>query len=873
MQYIDEYTMSILRDKLKVGNKQVNVRIEVDKFEYIPNQITEFYSVMMETDVTTPTINIQSTNISNAIIMAFPILGKTFSDFEPIASNLDFGAKRYVDGKVSYHGGIDFGVPEGTPIIAVADGVITLVEMNNRYFGHYINILHDNGILTRYCHLSKFATVNGQTIRQGMQVKKGDVIAYSGNTGWSTGPHLHFEVRTGASKSSIGNKTDPKPYLKGILKIRDVDIVIQTEPKPALPKINGPLYYDLINQVVFKSDFSLVGQTPPGFIQTNPKYWVVTTNDGVNVLGCPSLLSGFTQIAKNFTIYNSGLVTFKIKASLSASSKLDVALDDKIILSKTTSTNGYEAFTFETTEGNHVLFFKFTKTAGSNSQVFISNIEIINRYPKLDDGTSLYIKGPDAVIINEDITEPQYVKSAPSDNSTNIIQVNPGDIFPYIETVYETQTAWYKVVANNQTGYIKSTISRLNVDENITTKVYQVPTGAFIYSKTLTVENVISLELDYKYEMRAADAVFTIYNNKGYYAPDYNPALFNEYGSKDSDYRDVFVENAPVRIYIGYGDRLIRKFTGLVTSVSIDGNGEVMTIRCSDMMKLMNDYFTYLPINYPEEGGVDTVWLASSVIHDMAIKAGMNSWKYLYEDLSRPSIIIEDSYFTDVNPKNGTFIKINENNEPVEVNINSIPEGTGYRNPAIWSGQVPVGTNAAEYVENICLQLGYWQRCDYYGTYIASKIPFFYDSNGSFNKTAVYKFVDGENIISVSKSYDYSKIRNHLIIGGPTGQDHFFDIELWKLAGGIRKTASEYVDFANTYAKRSAVARKMFFDIKSMIRTLQVGVEGNPFIELMDVVEIENRDTNTKGTFVVKGIRDSFSVDQGYITVLDLFWV
>lgn len=874
MQYIDEYTLSILRDKLKVGSKQVNVRIEVDKFEYVSNQITEFYSVMLETDPTVPSININHPNIENVIVMAFPIQGKQLSDFEPLHESLIFGAPRYRDGKYyTPHEGVDFGVPVGTPVIAVADGMIVNIIENDTYAGNMVSILHDNGIMTRYMHLNEFGTINNQKIYNGMKVKKGDVIAYSGNTGWSTGPHLHFEVREGATKSNKGKAVDPIPYLKGEKKIREVGTIIPTETESNLPKISDSLYYNFIDQVVFVSDFSLIGQPPPGFIQTNPKYWISTNDDNTYVLSCPNFQSGFTQITKSFSISNSGLITFEIKAILSSGSKFEVALNDKIILTKTSSTNGYETFTIETTEGNHALFFKFNKIQGSNSNVYIKSIKIVNRYPRLADGASFYIKGPDTVIINDNISGDNYIKAEPSDSATNIIQVNPGDRFPYIETVFGEQAYWYKVIVNNQTGYIKNTIARLNTDEGIITKIYEVPTGAFIYAKTLIIENVISLEMDYKYEMRAASAVFSIYNRNGYYLPDYNPSYFNDYINDETDFRNVFVENAPVRIYIGYGDKLVRKFTGLVNSISVDNDGEVLTVNCSDMMKLMNDYFTYVPISYPRDGNTDTVWLASSVIHDIAIRAGMNSWKYLSEDLARPSIIVEDSYYTDIRPQNGTFIKINENNELVEVNLNSIPDGNGYRNPAVWSGTMPVGTNAAEYVEDICLQLGYWQRCDYYGTYMATKIPDFQNNNLQQNKISVFKFVDGENLVSINKGYDYSRVRNHLIINSPTGAEHFFDIELWRVTNGIRKTASIYVDFADTYAKKLAVAKKMFFDIKSIYKTLQVGIEGNPYIELMDIVEIENRSTNTKGTFIVKGIRDSFSVDRGYITILDLFWV
>lgn len=89
----------------------------------------------------------------------------------------------------SFHHGVDIGVPEGTAVYAVRDGTVERVS-ENRTYG--INITLKSGMYTiRYAHLS------GVLVDEGDAVKKGDVIARSGNTGKSTGPHLHFEVKCG----------------------------------------------------------------------------------------------------------------------------------------------------------------------------------------------------------------------------------------------------------------------------------------------------------------------------------------------------------------------------------------------------------------------------------------------------------------------------------------------------------------------------------------------------------------------------------------------------------------------------------------------------------------------------------------------------
>lgn len=100
-----------------------------------------------------------------------------------------FGMRRSpFTGKAEFHKGIDIANSRGTPIYAPANGEVTFVGEQNAY-GNTILIQHGNGLSTRYAHLSRYA------VKVGQQIKRGDIIAYMGNTGRSTGPHLHYEVR------------------------------------------------------------------------------------------------------------------------------------------------------------------------------------------------------------------------------------------------------------------------------------------------------------------------------------------------------------------------------------------------------------------------------------------------------------------------------------------------------------------------------------------------------------------------------------------------------------------------------------------------------------------------------------------------------
>lgn len=110
----------------------------------------------------------------------------------------------YSSGK--YHGAVDFGVSVGTPVYAAADGiVVTSTWGGSDSYGYYIKIKHYNGLYTLYAHGSSLVAKVGQ------EVKQGQLIMYSGNTGNSTGPHLHFEVRV--APVGYNNRVNPLNYL------------------------------------------------------------------------------------------------------------------------------------------------------------------------------------------------------------------------------------------------------------------------------------------------------------------------------------------------------------------------------------------------------------------------------------------------------------------------------------------------------------------------------------------------------------------------------------------------------------------------------------------------------------------------------------
>lgn len=105
--------------------------------------------------------------------------------------------------KRAFHAGIDFGAPKGTPVRAVADGVV-VTSTTQRSYGKVVVIKHEHGYRTLYAHNSQLLVKAGQAIHAG------DTIARVGSTGRSTGSHLHFEVHRS------GERVDPSPYLVGL---------------------------------------------------------------------------------------------------------------------------------------------------------------------------------------------------------------------------------------------------------------------------------------------------------------------------------------------------------------------------------------------------------------------------------------------------------------------------------------------------------------------------------------------------------------------------------------------------------------------------------------------------------------------------------
>ncbi|MBN2174900.1 MAG: M23 family metallopeptidase [Bacteroidales bacterium] len=120
-----------------------------------------------------------------------------------------------------FHPGIDFSAPTGTEIYATGDGVVSEIVHSRRGYGNRLTIDHDYGYETMYAHIHEFK------VRKGQKVKRGQLIATVGNTGKSTAPHLHYEIRKN------GNRVDPIYFFFNDLTPEEYEKVLDLSTRPS----------------------------------------------------------------------------------------------------------------------------------------------------------------------------------------------------------------------------------------------------------------------------------------------------------------------------------------------------------------------------------------------------------------------------------------------------------------------------------------------------------------------------------------------------------------------------------------------------------------------------------------------------------------
>mgnify|MGYP000385496685 CR=1 FL=1 len=144
-------------------------------------------------------------NKKEALLLKHSVLKETLPTLYPVEvpyTSSSFGWRRDPFlGIRAFHSGLDFSAAHGEKIMATGAGIVTMVAKEKNY-GNVLKIKHGDGLETRYAHCSKIL------VKKGDIVQRNQVIALVGNTGRSTGPHLHYEIRLN------GRAIDPRQYLK-----------------------------------------------------------------------------------------------------------------------------------------------------------------------------------------------------------------------------------------------------------------------------------------------------------------------------------------------------------------------------------------------------------------------------------------------------------------------------------------------------------------------------------------------------------------------------------------------------------------------------------------------------------------------------------
>ncbi|WGV98481.1 M23 family metallopeptidase [Vibrio sp. YMD68] len=139
-----------------------------------------------------------------------------------------YGKRKHpVTGSIKMHRGQDFAVNTGTPVYAPADGVVEVTRSSQKGSGNFLRLQHSYGFTSSYSHLNKFL------VKSGDFVQKGDLIAHSGNSGLSSGPHLHYEIRF------VGRSLDPRPFVDW--GVNDFETIFS--------KVRGIRWESLVNKV------------------------------------------------------------------------------------------------------------------------------------------------------------------------------------------------------------------------------------------------------------------------------------------------------------------------------------------------------------------------------------------------------------------------------------------------------------------------------------------------------------------------------------------------------------------------------------------------------------------------------------------------
>jgi murein DD-endopeptidase MepM/ murein hydrolase activator NlpD len=198
------------KEKLKINEKNSKpapIKSAGQGGPFVPEKF--FSEAELQSFIDKLTLDIEKREEHYNNLEAIYLKQSVFKDTLPNASpvNAPFNSSSYgwredpFLGVRAFHEGLDFSAEAGQPIKATAAGIVIAAEVTPEY-GNMVRISHGSGLETRYAHAAKLL------VKEGDRIKKNQVVALVGNTGRSTGPHLHYEIRVN------GEPLDPRKYLQ-----------------------------------------------------------------------------------------------------------------------------------------------------------------------------------------------------------------------------------------------------------------------------------------------------------------------------------------------------------------------------------------------------------------------------------------------------------------------------------------------------------------------------------------------------------------------------------------------------------------------------------------------------------------------------------
>lgn len=719
------------------------------------------------------------------------------------------------------HYGIDLvparGRCAGWTVVAAWGGKVTLAGWIDGG-GYTVQITHSNGLITHYLHMQKGSIM----VTKGQEVKAGDPLGKCGNTGASDGAHLHFEiVKQGGHPWKKASKINPRPYLEGSAKA-SVDV-------NSLPTGGA------------------AGSTVTGEVVKN-KVFDYCVGDSLK-----------TMNSKYFTDLGSG----SYFAKYDEKTKQDVHV------------YGFKAGSIaEDSVDSLTCVHKFTADGVFEAKLYINLGESDSAYIRVDGKTYASFTSADNGVVS---IEPIYMSFINTAGSSEGVETLANEANEHVIDLYVQDQS-----GKAEIGYMCVALSELEggaISQNIKyrTKVDWIEQGDVVFEKTIMLEDDIkSWEVSSHFDTDSSTARVTLDNTTRIYSPTYvyGDIAFprNKHDSEftyfeQGELRHVISEGTPVRIYAGYGDDLVRVFTGFITGeVEDDADSNTVTFECVDMYSQVENHIFMTKTSYPEVGTHEEVangvtnkvnegWVMSSIVHNIANKSGLAGWRIVEDDLQYPDIVIQETYYIDID-KGAKVATVWDAKAKryVKKTIGTVKTLEGFKNPYVMSIDFEQGTRASDAIHQLIGDTMFKAYCDRYGTFKLEHLIRMYEVEPK------WEFIDNENLTSLNTSVDYTRTRNHLMVLGNQGQtEHFVDKDLIRATRGKVRSAQVEVDWidesygASAYGEKKAVADRLFLDMKRQSRTFNVDVKGNPLIDVLDGCYIYSEDSSVQGYYIVKG--------------------